>query len=243
MGTVLPDNPAAQLEFFQVHAPIWSAAPPAAIGMTDAQAAAVAAATARATAALAAAQAARQAARNATLEWEDAAASLRALGGSAITTIKAFAQASGDPAGGGVFIAASIEPPSRPGPKRRTADEADAALPRIRTCVARPNAFGGVEVEWTCGMGATMGAGAGMMYRVHRSLDRGDFALIDIVGSPGPGRRTVRFTDETVPTGTRQVEYTITPMRGSARGRPGPSALVRFGRADAAGAAAHRKAA
>lgn len=229
MGTVLPDNPAAQLEFFQVHAPIWSAAPPTAIGLSDAQAAAVAAATARATAALAAVQLARQAARNATREWEDAAATLRALGGSAITTIKAFAQVSGDPAGGGVFVAASIAPPGRPGPKRRSPDEASAAVPHIRTCTARPNAFGGVEVEWTCGMGATMGAGAGMMYRVMRSLDRGPSVLVEFVGSPGSGRRTVRFTDTAVPTGTRTADYTVTPMRAGATGRAGPIASVQFG--------------
>ncbi len=225
MGTVLPDNPAAQLEFFQVHAQHWSVDPPA-IGLSDALAAEVAAATARAAAAFAAAQVARQAARSATRDWEDAAASLRELGGNAINVIKAFARASDDP---GVLIAASIAPPGRPGPKRRSPDEADAALPHIRTCSARPNAFGGVEVEWTCGMGATMGAGSGMMYRVHRSLDRGPSTLIEVVGSPGAGRRTSRFTDTTVPTGTRTAEYFITPMRGSATGEVGLSATVQFG--------------
>lgn len=240
MATVLPDNPAAQLRFFETHSTIWLAAPPSAIGLSDTQAAAVDEATARAAVAFAAAQVARQAARSATLDWETAAAALRELGGNAINTIKAFARASDDP---NVFPAAGITPPGRPGPKRRSQSEADAAVPNIRTCAARPNAFGGVEVEWTCGMGATMGAGAGMMYRVMRSLDRGPSVLIEFVGSPGPGRRTVRFTDDSVPTGTRTADYTVTPMRGGATGRTGPIASVQFGSESGATPTGLRKAA
>ena len=46
---------------------------------------------------------------------------------------------------------------------------------------------------------------------------------------PTFARTPIRFTDTTVPTGTRTAEYFITPMRGSATGRVGPSASVRFG--------------
>ena len=55
--------------------------------------------------------------------------------------------------------------------------------------------------------------------------------------SGGPGRRTIRFTDESVPTGTHLAEYTITPMRGTATGRGGPSASVRFGSGGGGGTA------
>ena len=73
------------------------------------------------------------------------------------------------------------------------------------------------------------GAGFGMFYRVERSFNGGAYTLLDVVGSPGAGKRSIRFTDESVPVGTRLVEYKVIPMRGEARGRSGPSASVQFG--------------
>ena len=46
---------------------------------------------------------------------------------------------------------------------------------------------------------------------------------------PTFARTPIRFTHTTVPIGTRTAEYFITPMRGSATGRVGPSATVQFG--------------
>ena len=225
MATILPDNPRGQLQFFQVRAPQW-VVDPVALGLTNTQAAAVQAATAAAAAAWMRAQVAREAAQRATLDWSFAARHLREIGGEAVRTIKAFAEASGAES---VYPAAGIATPGRPGPKRRDQSEQDAAVPRVRSVHARPDAFGGVVVEWTCGQGETMGAGAGMFYRVERSIDNGARVLLEVIGGPGPGRRTSRFTDTTVPTGTRTAEYFITPMRGSATGRVGPIATVRFG--------------
>ncbi len=222
MGTVLPDNPASQLAFFQVHAPMW-VAQAGTIGLGQEQAAQVAAATRAAAAALAAAEAARRASIDATRAWQDAAGELRRVGGAAVMSIKAHATVSRDP---GVLVRAGIGAPEKPGPGRRSASEKSEALPRVRACTATPLNFARAKVEWTCGAGAMMGAGAGMSYRVSRSINGGPLKLIDVVGSPGAGRRTSTYVDESIPVGVQTVGYTITPMRGGAVGRMGPLASL-----------------
>ena len=225
MATVLPDNPASQVQFFKNRAEAW-VSEAASIGLSDAQALAVRDATLAAEAAWRRAYDAREAARMATQDWEFAAKTLREVGGSAIRTIKSFAEATGTP---GVYSAASIPIPARPGPKARSPEERDNAVPRIRTCSARPDSHGNVVIEWTCGEGATKGAGFGMFYRVYRAIDGGERILLDAVGSPGAGKRTCRFTDTAIPIGTRTAEYAVTPMRGGGVGRSGPIAMVQFG--------------
>jgi hypothetical protein len=184
MATVLPDNPASQVQFFKNRAEAW-VSEAASIGLSDAQALAVRDLAAAAEAAWRRAYDAREAARMATQDWEFAAKALREVGGNAV--------------------------------------------PRIRTCSARPDSRGSVVVEWTCGEGATKGAGFGMFYRVYRAIDGGERVLLDAVGSPGAGKRTCRFTDTTIPIGTRTAEYTVTPMRGGGVGPSGPIAMVQFG--------------
>lgn len=222
MGTVLPDNPRAQLEFFRTHMAEWIVRADQ-IGLAESEAEEVAAGVQAAQEALRLALEAREAALNATRRWEATMKNLRQVGGAAIKSIKSYAGRTNDPR---VYSLAGVQEPGRPGPRHRGQFEADAAMPHIRRCTARPDAFGAIELEWTCGQGATMGAGANVLYRIARSLDDGEFRILETVGSPGPGRRSVRFIDTTVPPGTRRIGYTVTPMRGSARGRAGPIAPV-----------------
>ncbi len=239
MATILPDNPASQLAFFKDHGPVWVSESDS-IGLSSEQADEVVAATARAAAALAVATAARSAAKAATLEWESAAAQMSRVGRKAISTIKSFALATDDIK---VYAAAHLDRPGRPGPKRRDAIEAKAAMPHIRSFWVRPDASGGVEIEWTCGQGATMGAGGGVVYQVFRAVDGGPLTHLEVVGSPGSGRRSVRFIDTTCPAGVRFVQYQVRPIRGAAVGAAGPLVTVQFGGMDASNAEVTRMAA
>ncbi len=214
MATVLPDNPASQLRFFQAHASEWQPIAPQ-IGLTDAMAAEVVAATEAAAAAFRAAAEARQAAKAATLAWRIAAQRLRTVGGAAVKTIKSHADTTSDP---NIYAAAGIAPPGRPGPKLRDRSEQDAAVPRVRNLSLAPDSRGGVELRWTCGAGETLGAGAGMFYRIERSINDGPPMLVNVVGGPGAGRRSNRYLDTSIPEGARTARYHITPMRGSATG-------------------------
>ena len=239
MATILPDNPASQLAFFMNHASVWRSEVDA-VGLSEELADEVVATTERAAAALAVARIARTAAKSATLVWESAAAEMTNVGRKAISTIKSFALAT-NPAE--VYTAAQLDPPRRPGPKRRDQFDANAAMPRIRSFWIRPDAHGGVEIEWTCGQGATMGAGGGVVYQVFRAIEGGPLTHLEVVGSPGSGRRSVRFTDTTCPAGVRYAQYQVRPIRGGAIGASGPLVTVQFGGMDASNAAVIRRAA
>ena len=137
-------------------------------------------------------------------------------------TIKAHARGSGD---NQVLIEALIDPPGRPGPKRRSSQDQAAAIPHIRNTTARPTTFGGIVLHWDCPR-----APQGTFYRIHRQL-AGERAprIIAAIGAPGAGKRSLEWEDTDVPTGQHHIRYFITPCRGGVEGHPGPFITVQFG--------------
>jgi hypothetical protein len=226
---LIPKDSYARLSFFANRAQQWLERADE-IGLSEASAEAIAEAVAAAKEARAAASLAAEAAKSATARANLADEALTRLGAAAIRTIKAFAVSQPDESGeSAVLIAASIDAPQRPGPKRRTQSERDHAVPRVINVKATPDSFGNVRLRWETVRSATMGAGAGMSYMVSRRIDNGPEALIAMVGGPGPGRTSSTYLDDAVPIGTRSLFYTITPSQGGGVGQAN-TAFVQFGR-------------
>jgi hypothetical protein len=226
---LIPKDSYARLSFFASRAEQWVERADE-IGLSETSAEAIAKAVAAAKEARAEASLAAEAAKSATARANLADETLTRLGAAAIRTIKAFAVSQPNEADEStVYSAASLDRPQRPGPKRRTQGERDAAVPRISNVSATPDAHGNVRLRWETVRGATMGAGAGMSYMVSRRIDNGPEALIAMVGGPGPGRTSSTYLDDAVPIGTRSLFYTITPSQGGGVGTAN-TASVQFGR-------------
>lgn len=189
----LPRGRQEQIEYFEGHLPHW-APEPEAVGLTPAMVAELAARTEAARAAFAAAQAARRAAQAATAEYNRRVREMRALGGAMINSVRAFAQASGDP---GVYTRAQVPPPAAP-----SRAPAPAAPEGIVTGLDRR---GAITLRWRTRRPIP---GAEVFTTIERQLDgAGPFVPIGATG----GRR---FTDATVPAGTRSAVYRLRAHRG-----------------------------
>lgn len=226
---VIPDNASDQLAFFTAHIEQWEQHA-ASIGVTPEQIQQVRAALELAQARQLAFHELRIAAHGAAMAWESAAKELRRIGGNAVRSIKTHAQETGDTQ---VFIDAHIDPPNRPGPKRRTPGEQSAAIPRIIMVSAIPTTTGTIQLRWRCPRAAQ-----GTFYRIHRQLENERTPrIITAVGAPGAGKRSLEWEDAAVPTGQSRINYFITPCRGGVEGQPGPIATVQFGTPGARAAA------
>ena len=77
-------------------------------------------------------------------------------------------------------------------------------------------------------MSATMGAGTGMSYKIERWFNgqRAGAHVIDVIGSPGPGRRSNVYTDRHVPPGLSSVQYQVTPIQRGGIGNAGAAAVA-----------------
>lgn len=228
---VITQNPSERITFFEVHAPQWVERA-SEIGLSDEQAALVQAQTIATREAFARAYAAAQEARAATSAWQEESRRLRTIGGHAVQSIKAFAQSrSTEAETSDVYETALLPIPGRGGPKRRSQGERDAAVPRVRNVNAFPDAHGRITLRWTCGQGATMGAGTGMSYAIERwtNNDRATAQIIAVVGGPGAGRRDNTYIDDQVPSGTASVCYCVTPHQAGGVGRASLAVTVNFG--------------
>lgn len=226
---LIPKDSQARLSYFATRAPQWVERADE-IGLNEVSAQAIQDAVTAAKEAKTAAYEAAEAAKFATARANLADESLTRLGAAAIRTIKAFAVSQPDPAeSSAVLIAAGIDPPHRPGPRRRTQGERNDAVPRVINATATPDAYGNVQLRWESVRGATMGAGAGMSYAIARRIDAGPESLLAMVGGPGPGRTSSTYTDTAVPFGARTIFYTVTPRQGGGVGQSS-TAFVQFGR-------------
>lgn len=226
---VIPQAAGERLLFFRTHLSAW-AEHAAAIGVDEESVAELAALVEAAAEARAHANDLEEKAASARLLARNADATMERAGQTIVRTIKAFAE-SVPLESSNVYALALIPAPARPGPKRRDQSERNAAVPRIRTCTAEPNSHGEVTLTWTCGLGATMGAGTGMSYKIERWFNgqRAGAHVIDVIGSPGPGRRSNVYTDRHVPPGLSTVQYQVTPIQRGGIGNAGPVAMVQFG--------------
>ena len=226
---LIPKDSYARISFFASRAEQWLERADE-IGLSETSAEAIAEAVAAAREARAEASIAAEAAKSATARANLADETLTRLGAAAIRTIKAFAVSQPSESDEyAVLNAASIDRPQRPGPKRRTQGERDAAVPRISNVNATPDSFGNILLRWETVRGATMGAGAGMSYMISRRIDGGPEALIAMVGGPGPGRTSSTYLDDAVPIGARTLSYSVTPMQHGGIGKAASVGVV-FGR-------------
>ena len=207
----VPDKTEQQIIWFENHLPIWAASPTT-YGITTAIANELKNVTGAARAAYNAARDARQAAKSATVTQKTAVASMNGTGRDAVNTIKAFIEASGNPA---LWGQAGLEPPS----PRGTAP-APVAPREIR---AELDSEGNVNLFWKVSQPRGV---SGVVYTIRRSIDGGPFVIADSVGGK-------TFTDSDVASGTTSVSYTVQAKRGSQVSPLSSSLTIRFGRGGA----------
>lgn len=197
-----------QIEFCQVHAPVWALGP-VFIGLTPAQVAQLGTLTAAARGAFEAAESARLASMAATTAYHDALARMRTHAADLVALIRARAQSTHDV---GVYAAAQIAPPAqrRPAPPPTMPTEIAAML----------NSDGSITFTWDSG-NATPSTGA--YFEVERKL-AGEKVYTVIGGAP-----TRTFRDSTIPAGVTAASYIITGLRGHRRGESSQSVVVQFG--------------
>lgn len=212
MGNI-PDKRLEQIVWFENHVPLWSAAP-ATFGVTAPMVLAVDNATKAARTAYTNAVNARQASKNATVALGEQAGTMLDGGRDLVGVIKAFIENSNNPA---LWSQAGLEPPAPPGP------------PPVPTAPYQMSgtldSIGNVIVRWKTSQPAGV---FGVIYSVSRSIDGGEFVLLDSVGEK-------EYIDEAVPEGTRSVSYVVRSKRGKQFSTPSESLTLRFGRAGGGG--------
>jgi len=205
---VLPGSLLAQIEFFEQRIATW-AADPAAIGLTAPQVAGLAAEVGAARVAYNASLAARISSRDSTVTFHNATSTMAATGRGLIKEIKAFAQSTGDD---DVYADASIPPPADPEPL------GPPGTPYDMTTTL--NNAGHLLLTWKADNAS---ASSGAYFMLQRRLNtEQSFTLLGGVGAKS-------FTDVTVPLGTNQAIYIITPHRADLVGQPSNQVVVQFG--------------
>ncbi len=204
---VLPNSTIRMIEWFEQRIPVWTANP-SAIGLTLPQVTQLMTRTAAARTAYQNAQAARNESKSKTVLLTDAAGSLRNYGADLIKTIKAYAETTNDPT---VYAEADVPPPAAPSPLGPPGTPTDI--------VTTINNRGFVEIRWKADNAANS---TGAYFKIERRLD-GEQAF-RLLGTTG----LKTFTDESIPAGTLQATYIITPLRGDAAGEPSEQFVVPF---------------
>ncbi|HRQ72821.1 MAG TPA: hypothetical protein PLU35_07320 [Phycisphaerales bacterium] len=217
MAVLLPSK-IRMIEWFEQRIPVWTTNPTA-IGLTMGQVTQLLSRTAAARSAYQNAQAARNESRSKAVLFHDATGNLRDYGADLIKTIKAYAETTEDPS---VYAEADVPPPAQPSPLGPPGTPTDI--------VTTINNRGYVEIRWKADNAANS---SGAYFRIERRLsDEQAFRLLGTTGHK-------TFTDETIPVGTHQATYIITPCRGDASGEPSEQFVVPFA-AQAGQQAAHQ---
>ena len=214
LGNSIIDN----IEFCEVHAPVW-AANVAGLGITQAQSAALTAATDEARIAYDNAQKARDASKAATTEMKSEASQMRTVAASLLRSIKTYAEQQADP--NAVYALAQIPPPSQPAP---------LPLPgKPNNIVVTLLATGAVQLTWDSENAA---ASSGVFFNVFRKLP-GQTNFMPIGGTSGSTSvsRRMMFVDGTVPTSAAAngVQYVMQGQRGTSQGLMSDAITVQFG--------------
>ncbi len=155
------------------------------------------------------AQQARNDSRSATVGFYDAEGVMTDDGRDLISTIKAYAETTDDP---NVYVLANVPPPADPTP---------IGAPGMPTDITTTlNNIGHLILTWKA---TNASASTGAYFELSRRLDgEASFTLLGTTG-------TKDFTDVTVPLGTAQATYVITPKRGELTGDPSNQVVVQFG--------------
>ena len=208
MANVPPQPKIDQIIWFENHYPTWTLTPTA-FGATAAQVSAVTNATKAARDAYTAAQLARQNSKNATTTEDMAVKTMLTGGRDLVNIMKSFISNSNNAA---LWGQAGLEPSAGPGtaPDPTAPYQLNASL----------DSQGNVIVKWKTSQPVGV---SGVIYSVRRSIDGGEFVLLDSVGGK-------TFTDETVPVGTQSVSYAIKAKRGTQVSKWSEALTIRFGR-------------
>ena len=196
MAALVPNTAGKKISFFTTHVPVWAVDPPA-IGTSAEHVAAVQEKVEAAQAARLARTQAVSAARSATLRLKLALAELADVGAQVIGEVKAKAAVDG----ADIYIKAQIRKPASPSPIGAPGKPSQLLVELM------PN--GSLRLAWTCRH--PRGA-KGTMYQVYRRV--GFDGEETFLGAGGKKK----FTDATIPAGTRCVVYRIVAVRSTARG-------------------------
>jgi len=217
--SVLPRSQQDLIQFCELHASAWAAAPATAIGLTAAQVTSLANAAGSARGTLDKALAARDNAKAQTITLREDVSDLRTLAASLVAQIKAFADLQANPAA--VYTAAQIPEPQPPSPV--------PAPGQASNVVVTLESSGAVTLSWDA---ANAAASGGAFFNVSRRLP-GQSTFVNIGGAPGSTTesRRMSYTDATVPTSAAAsgVQYIITGQRGSTLGAASSVISVIFG--------------
>lgn len=208
MPNIPPQPKLDQIVWFENHLPLWTATPTA-FGLTALQVTALSALVTAARKAYNDAQAARNASKAATTSENTQVASMLNSGRAIVNIMKAFIQNSGNAA---LWGQAGLEPDAGPGtaPPPVAPYQLSAAL----------DSQGNVIVSWKTSQPAGV---SGVIYSIRRSLDGGDYSLLDSVGGK-------TFSDQAVPAGTHSVSYAIQAKRGGQFSDWSEALTLRFGK-------------
>lgn len=197
------------LAWFEQHIEIWQAAP-ATFGITAPIASALATAIDNCRKDFDAANAARLASKQATVAQNEAFRTMRRDGSEVVNTIKAFIEASGNPA---LWGQAGLEPPAPRGttPPPTAAYELSTNL----------DSEGNLTLKWKASQPRGV---SGVVYFVRRSLNGAAFTQLNTVGEKS-------CIDTSIPLGTASVAYNIIAKRGNDQSPLSETIQIRFGRA------------
>lgn len=220
--SIIPKVKVEQVEFCETHAPLWTAAPPASIGLTAAQCTLFTTLTINARKAYDDAQDAKLAYRNAvTMQNDELAKAISGPGGAAdlIRFIKSFAENTANP--NSIYSLAGLPAPATPAPLPAPGTPEDI--------VVTLESSGAVTISWSAEEAA---ASTGAYFNITRKLP-GQSVFQIVGGSPGATAesRRMSFTDFTVPTSAAGagVQYIIQGRRGNRIGDPCLAFTVQFG--------------
>jgi hypothetical protein len=192
------------IEFYKAHSGVWEAAA-LTVGLQPATITAFKAAVDAAVVSQDKVIQARQDSKAVTDELNANAAVLRAIGGACMSTIRAFAETTGDD---NVYTIAKIPMPKPPVPVGPPTSPTDLS--------ADPHANGTITLKWK---GTIQG---NQWFAIDRKVDAAPWVRLDSV-------RAKTFTDLAVPMNTNMIQYRVAGQRGTVISNPPAEALVLFG--------------
>lgn len=207
----LPRSKPETISFMETRIGTW-VAEAANLGLSIPQTTDLSTAIAAASSALDAAEEARAASKAATTTYDAAYSAMRTLAGSAINTIRAFAESSADPAA--VYALAQIPAPADPQPAPAPTAPTDITFELQST--------GAIHLRWKAPQPAP---GAEVFTSVSRKLDgASSFTAIFDTGAR-------EFLDDTIPPGTPSVQYVLRAKRGALVSAPSSVITIYLGAA------------
>lgn len=206
----IPDSRIGKIEYFEVHAPIWTTNG-LALGLDPLEAAALGVETTDARTAYDAAIAARDASKAATLDYYQKVEQMHNRGSGLLGQIRGKVDSSGDTS---LYVLAQVEPPADPTP---------APPPDPATDLGGfINNVGDIDLSWRGSLSN------GTYYTVWRKLpSENDFFQVASSG-------TLQWTDSTVPAATTFVQYIVYAHRDSFTSAPTEPIAILFGQQQAA---------